>query len=79
MMARNRRTRHSGGNRHGTEELRSHVAAVGRDVQELASAAGDVARQQIDPLTRYVQAQPIKSLLMAAGVGALLAMLSRRR
>jgi len=48
-------------------------------MQELAAAAGHVARKQLDPLAEYVQAQPVKSLLMAAGVGALLGMIFGRR
>ena len=80
MVTKNRRIRHStGGNREGMAELRGHAEAVGRDVQELAAAAGHVARQQLDPLAEYVQAQPVKSLLMAAGVGALLGIILGRR
>jgi len=80
MVTKNRRMRHStSGNQHAVSELRGHAEAVGRDMQELAAAAGHVARKQLDPLAEYVQAQPVKSLLMAAGVGALLGMIFGRR
>ncbi len=66
-------------NRNSVKELRNHAEAVGRDVQELASAAGDMARHQLDPLAEYVQAKPVKSLLIAAGVGAMLGLILGRR
>lgn len=71
------RSMHTG--RHDMEELRSHAEAVGRDVQELASAAGDMARHQLDPLADYVRTKPMKSLLIAAGVGAVLGVILGRR
>lgn len=71
------RTMHAGHNE--MNELRSHAEAVGRDVQELASAAGDMARHQLDPLADYIRTKPMKSLLIAAGVGAVLGMILGRR
>jgi ElaB/YqjD/DUF883 family membrane-anchored ribosome-binding protein len=67
------------GNRDGDADLQSQVATLGRDVQELASAAGDAARAQFGPIAEYVREQPVKALFMAAGVGALLGLILRRR
>lgn len=56
-------------------ELRSHAENVGRDISELASTAGQYARKQIDPIEQFVREQPVKSLLIAAGAGAVLGLL----
>jgi ElaB/YqjD/DUF883 family membrane-anchored ribosome-binding protein len=48
-------------------------------MRDLAAAAGDMALDRLDPLEEYIQAKPIKSLLLAAGIGALVGMLFRRR
>lgn len=69
----------SGNHRHGTAELRSQVNAVRRDLRDLASAAGDRVLDQLDPLEKYVLAKPMKSLLLAAGIGAIVGFLFRRR
>ena len=65
--------------RNDVKELRSHAEAVSRDMQELASAAGDMAKHQLDPLADYIRAKPMKSLLIAAGVGAMLGIVFGRR
>lgn len=79
-MTRNRSMQesHAGGS-NDYAHLRTQAEKVGRDVQELASTAGDVAMKRLDPIAEYVQAEPIKSLLIAAAAGALLAMLFGRR
>lgn len=69
----------SGNHRQGTAELRSQVNAVRRDLRDLASAAGDLALERLDPVEKYVLAKPMKALLMAAGIGAVLGFLFRRR
>jgi ElaB/YqjD/DUF883 family membrane-anchored ribosome-binding protein len=69
----------SGNHRNGTAELRSQANAVRRDLRDLASAAGDVALEQLDPLEKYVLAKPMKAMLIAAGIGACLGFLFRRR
>lgn len=61
------------------EDLRNQARTVGRDVRDLAATAGDVARHQLDPVEHYIQAHPVKSLLIAAGVGAVLTLLLGRR
>ncbi|HKQ50524.1 MAG TPA: hypothetical protein VJZ71_20805 [Phycisphaerae bacterium] len=69
----------SGNHRQGAAELRSQVNAVRRDLRDLASAAGDMALDQLDPLEKYVLAKPMKALLLAAGIGACVGFLFRRR
>jgi ElaB/YqjD/DUF883 family membrane-anchored ribosome-binding protein len=69
----------SGNHKNGTAELRSQVNAVRRDLRDLASAAGDVALDQLDPIEQYVLAKPMKAVLIAAGIGACLGFLFRRR
>jgi hypothetical protein len=56
MMSRHRTTRKpiAGNHKHSIDELRTHAEAVGRDMRDLASAAGDVARSQLDPLEEMV-------------------------
>lgn len=79
-------TRHStsrkstGGNhKHNAAELRSQMNTIGRDMRGLAAAAGDAAVHQLDPLEDYIRTKPIKTLLMAAGIGAIVGFLFRRR
>lgn len=61
------------------EELRHQAANIGRDfttmkrdVRELAGTAGDVMMDQLDPVVDYVHRQPVKALLIAAAVGAVI-------
>lgn len=63
----------------GQTELREQAAIVGRDVRDLAVSAGAAAREQVDPLEEYVREKPLKSMLIAAGVGALLGVVFLRR
>ncbi|MGE0480435.1 MAG: hypothetical protein AB7Q17_08180 [Phycisphaerae bacterium] len=60
-------------------QLREQAAGLGHDMRELAATAGQVARRQLDPIEEYVQAQPVRSLLIAAGVGAVLGLVFGRR
>ena len=73
------RNKRMGKSHNGVAELRSHAETIGRDVRELASTAGQLALEQMDPIERYVRERPVKSLMIAAGAGALLALLLRRR
>ena len=61
------------------EDLKQQAATIGRDfrnmkrdVRELAGTAGDVVMDQLDPVVDYVHRQPVKALLIAAAVGALI-------
>lgn len=63
----------------GRRHLREQASVVREDVRELAYAAGDAAREQLDPLEEYVREKPMKALLIAAGVGALIGMVFLRR
>ncbi len=60
------------------EELREHTAAVGAEISALATTAGALATDQLDPIRNYVKDAPMKSLLIAAGAGALLTLILRR-
>ena len=64
---------------HHMTELRDQAVSVGEEMRRMASTAGSVARDQLDPLEQYVRTKPIQSLLMAAGVGALLGLIFLRR
>jgi ElaB/YqjD/DUF883 family membrane-anchored ribosome-binding protein len=66
-------------NNHHLADLREEAMSVGEGVKRMAETAGNVARHQLDPLEEYVRAKPIHSLLMAAGVGALLGLIFLRR
>ncbi len=59
--------------------LREQTAVLGRDIRHLAETAGETMIGQIDPLEEYIRQRPIKSLLVAAGVGALFSFLFLRR
>lgn len=63
----------------GMEDIREQAVAVGEDVRELARTAGKAAIDQMDPIEEYVREKPIKSLLIAAGVGALIGAVFLRR
>lgn len=59
-------------------ELREQLHLVSQDVQELAKTAGNVAKSQLDPIEDYIREQPLKAALIAAGVGWLVGVFSRR-
>lgn len=68
-----------GGHDMHKEELRHQAANIGRDfttmkrdVRELAGTAGDVMMDQLDPVVDYVHRQPVKALLIAAAIGAVI-------
>jgi ElaB/YqjD/DUF883 family membrane-anchored ribosome-binding protein len=59
--------------------FREQAGVVRDDVKELARAAGDTAVQKLDPVQEFVREKPVKSLLIAAGVGAVLGAVFMRR
>ena len=59
--------------------LRERAAVIKDDVAELASSAGDIARQRMDPVIKYIRENPFRSVLISAGVGLVLGTLMRRR
>lgn len=59
--------------------LRDRAAVIRDDVAELASSASDIARQQMDPVLKYIRENPFRSVLISAGVGLVLGTLMRRR
>ena len=54
----------------GFDEIREQALTVGGDIRELAETAGQAALDQMDPVERYIREKPLKSMLIAAGVGA---------
>jgi len=74
--SRSRKT-HAGNNH--LSELREQMGTVGEAFRDMASTAGSVATDQLDPLESYIQEKPLRSVLIAAGVGALLGVLFLRR
>lgn len=60
-------------------DLRDHAALIGRDMREMASMATERMREQLNPIQDYVQEKPLQSLMIAAGVGALLGLIFLRR
>jgi ElaB/YqjD/DUF883 family membrane-anchored ribosome-binding protein len=72
------------------EKLRSQTETVRDDLRELGKITKDVATEQIevarkevkqmeDHLLAYVREKPVKSLLIAGGVGLVLGVLLARR
>jgi ElaB/YqjD/DUF883 family membrane-anchored ribosome-binding protein len=59
--------------------LRDRAAVIRDDMVELASSAGDIARQQMDPVLKYIRDNPYRSVLISAGVGLILGTLMRRK
>jgi ElaB/YqjD/DUF883 family membrane-anchored ribosome-binding protein len=59
--------------------LRDRAAVIKDDVAELASSAGDIARQRMDPVLKYIRDNPFRSMLISAGVGLVLGTLMRRK
>lgn len=60
-------------------DVRDRAATVGHDVKDLAATAGAAACDQLGPIEEYVRGKPLKSLLIAAGAGALFGLLFLRR
>ncbi|MCA9254979.1 MAG: DUF883 family protein [Phycisphaerales bacterium] len=63
----------------GLEEIREQLAAVSEDLRGLATSAGQAAEGQLYPAEAYIREKPVKSVLIAAGVGALLGAIFLRR
>ncbi len=59
-------------------ELREQASAIGDDFRQLATTAGAAARGQLSPIENSIREQPLKSMLIAAGVGALIGMFLKR-
>lgn len=59
--------------------LAEQVEVLKKDVAKLASAAGVAARHQIDPIEQYVEREPLKAVMIAAGLGCVLGWLFSRR
>ncbi len=59
-------------------ELRERMSDVKEDVRALASSAGHAALEQLDPVEDYVRRYPLRSLLIAGGVGLVLGFIFRR-
>lgn len=60
-------------------DLREQVDAVGEDLRKLASTATASALELANPIEEYIQKKPLKSVLIAAGVGALIGIIFRHR
>ncbi len=59
-------------------ELRDRMSDVREDVRALASTAGQAAMEQLDPVEDYVRRYPLRSVLIASGVGLVLGIILRR-
>ena len=59
--------------------LRRQAATMKHDASNLAATAGEVAREQLDPVRDYVNNKPVQALLLAGGVGLVLGLIFRRR
>jgi ElaB/YqjD/DUF883 family membrane-anchored ribosome-binding protein len=80
IMPATRNTHHRGvTRRNGFASLRRQAATVGDDVRQLAATAGETVVQQMDPIAEYVQQKPLRSLLIAAAVGAFCGLVLLRR
>lgn len=74
------RTRRAGHNEHDyAAGLRDGVHKITEGVREITATAGTAAKAQVDPIGDYVREYPIQSMLIAAGVGAVLGLLFLRR
>jgi len=63
----------------GLAALKKQAATVQKDVRELAATAGESALGMMGPIEEFVQRKPVKSLLIAAGIGAVFGLLFLRR
>lgn len=59
--------------------LAEQVEVLKRDVAKLASQAGVTAKHQVEPLERFIEREPMKAVLLAAGIGSVLTFLLCRR
>lgn len=60
------------------QDLYDQAHVVKEDIGQLATTAGDVAVAELEPIKAYIAKYPVKSMLIAAGVGALLGMYWKR-
>ena len=74
-----KRSQRSNSDPHHLAELRERTAVVKSDIRELANTAGEAALSTVDPLESYVREKPLKSMLIAAGIGAVVGFLFSRR
>ncbi len=61
-----------------TQKLRSQTETVREDLRELGRITKDVAQEKLG-VARYVREKPVKSILIAGGVGLALGILLSRR
>lgn len=61
------------------DDIREQAVAVGEDLRGLAKTAGQAAIDQMDPIEKYIREKPMKSVLIAAGIGALFGAVFLRR
>jgi len=61
------------------DDLRQQAGRLGEDVREIAATGGKVATDQLESVEKYIKNQPMKSLLIAAGIGALFGFFFLRR
>ena len=61
------------------DDLRQQAGKLNEDVREIAATGGKLATDQLDSLEKYIKGQPMKSLLIAASVGALFGFFFLRR
>jgi ElaB/YqjD/DUF883 family membrane-anchored ribosome-binding protein len=66
-------------NHNHMEEIRSQAVSIGDSVRAMAVTAGEAAGETLGPIENYVREKPIKSMLIAAGAGALVGMFLLRR
>ena len=60
-------------------KFRREANAIGEELGEMAVTAEAMARDQLAPISSYVREAPIKSIMMAAGIGAIVGLILFRR
>ncbi len=60
-------------------DLKDTATALKQDVANLAASAGAVAQERVDPLLNYIRDYPVRSMLIAAGVGMALGTMMKWR
>jgi ElaB/YqjD/DUF883 family membrane-anchored ribosome-binding protein len=61
------------------KEIRDQAAVVSQGLSGIAATAGAAATDQLEPIEKYVKKNPVRSMLLAAGIGAVLGVLFLRR
>lgn len=59
--------------------LADQLEVLKKDVSKLATQVGSAAQHQMEPIEQYVEREPLKAVLMAAGLGCVLGFLFSRR